>query len=240
VSQAVGAPRVSLWGHRGTRLGAPENSLAAFELALSQGADGIELDVRPCKSGELVVIHDPDLQRVAGDPRTVAELAASQLNTIDLGGGQAPPLLRQAAALVLGAGKRLNIELKADVPDRQAAARALVDEVSEFSSAELERVVASCFDRGLAQALGEALPELAVAWLLSPKTPRHPDDLLGLRGVHPHHSLADAAQVARWHAQGLFVNVWTVNDGAQARRLQAAGVDGLITDDVPRMRQALG
>jgi glycerophosphoryl diester phosphodiesterase len=57
--------------------------------------------------------------------------------------------------------------------------------------------------------------------------------------VHPRYGLVNAARVAKWHAAGLFVHAYTVNDGQDVRRLQQAGVDGIITDDVPLILDAL-
>src|SRR5512138_1115210 len=64
--RAEGRPLVL--GHRGASADAPENTLAAFRLAMAQGADGVELDVWRCATGEVVVVHDEDLTRVAGAP----------------------------------------------------------------------------------------------------------------------------------------------------------------------------
>src|SRR6266536_5012531 len=86
-------PRV--FGHRGVRGAAPENTMMAFELAADSGAQGVELDVRVCRSGELIVCHDPTLERVTGgrDARSVADLEWSLLSRVDVGSGQTMPLL---------------------------------------------------------------------------------------------------------------------------------------------------
>jgi glycerophosphoryl diester phosphodiesterase len=69
--------------HRGASAYAPENTFAAFDLALAQGADVLELDVRPAADGHLVLVHDPTLERIAGDPRAVAALSRAALETLD-------------------------------------------------------------------------------------------------------------------------------------------------------------
>src|SRR5437899_2504336 len=91
-----GAPPL-IFGHRGVRGEAPENTMAAFELAAASGADGVELDVRLCRSGEVVVCHDPTLARATGgkDERAVADLDLAELRRADVGAGQGVPLLEE-------------------------------------------------------------------------------------------------------------------------------------------------
>ena len=114
-----------MYGHRGTRRGAPENTLARDAAARStQGADGIELDVRLCGSGEVVVMHDPDLHARGGRAAVAAQTRRCRsCARHDLGGGERVPTLDAAMDLVLGAGRLLNVELKPDVPE-PAGARA--------------------------------------------------------------------------------------------------------------------
>jgi glycerophosphoryl diester phosphodiesterase len=235
----------ALFAHRGAHREAPENSLAAFERAIAEGADGVELDVRTCASGTVVVAHDPDLRRVAGRPEAVATLPWPALARVELGGGERVPRLDDALDLVLGAGLRVNVEVKGDVPDRPATARAVARLLGRRRRAEREAVVLSTFDpvvlavlraraRGVPAALlfdaahtGARRAALLIATL-------RPD------GVHPHAPLCTAARVRRWRRGGRFVNVWTVNDPRRARQLASLGVDALITDDVPGSRRALG
>src|SRR6185503_14444987 len=73
-------------GHRGASAVAPENTLAAFSRAMSDGADGIEFDVRLSRDGVPVVIHDANLNRTAGVARRVSDLTAKELQEIDVGG----------------------------------------------------------------------------------------------------------------------------------------------------------
>ena len=74
--------------HRGASADAPENTLAAFALARAQGADGIELDVMRCATGEVVVFHDDDLVRLGHRPTLVRDMPFADLREIDVGGGE--------------------------------------------------------------------------------------------------------------------------------------------------------
>jgi glycerophosphoryl diester phosphodiesterase len=227
-------PRV--YGHRGTRRGAPENSLAAIRLALNQGADGVEIDVRLCGSGEVVVLHDADLLRVAGVAREVARLSLGELARCELGQGQHVPRLDQVLELVLGAGHRLNIELKRDVPDPVALVRAVVAQAARCAPSERERVVFSSFSPSVCRLLCAALPGATVG-LLFDRVPVTPP--IGSKAVHPRHDLVTPQSVSAWRAEGFQVNTWTVNDAAGARGVAAAGVDAIITDDVPLVLGAI-
>lgn len=100
--------------HRGASAYAPENTFAAFDLALAQGADVLELDVRPAADGHLVLVHDPTLERLAGDPRAVAGLSMAALSSLD-------ELIRPEAFDVFldryARGCRLLIDLKDPAPE---------------------------------------------------------------------------------------------------------------------------
>lgn len=231
-------PCPALYGHRGLG-GTPfENTLAGFERALDQGADGVELDVRVCQSGELVVMHDEDLMRTAGRPERVADLSCDALARIPLQPSGAPiPSLQEAIDAVRGRGGQLNIELKTEASNVATAVTALAAVVRARSGSDREGLLISSFDldalralhtRGidrLAYLVDRAVPAEALpAWLFA---------------LHPGESLVTSSTLADWRLRGLQVNVWTVNDPDAAVALSALSVDGLITDDVPALRQAL-
>ena len=225
-----------IYGHRGTRRGAPENSLPAIELAIAQGAEGIELDVRLCASGEVVVLHDPDLMRVAKLPLRAAEASYQALAACDLGDGARIPLLDDVLSLVSTKQLLLNVELKDDVPDAAALVAAVLERVRARPASERARLMFSSFDPAICGALCDAAPELPVAFLCTEVLSQGPP---GMAAVHPRHGLLTRAALARLRAAGLLVNVWTVNDAERARGLAAFGVDGIITDDVPLVLAAL-
>ena len=224
-----------LYGHRGTRRRAVENTSQAFSLALAQGADGIELDVRPCRSGELVVCHDPELELPRGR-RAVADCSLSELRQVDLGDGARMVTLDEAAAQILAAGRLLNVEAKADVPDRDRLMQPLVDFAAGLDEPGRSSVFFSSFEPAVVAALCAQTP-LAVAQLVGPGS----CELFDTRahGVHPHSNDVDRESLAQARGRGRFVNVWTVNDPQRARELSALGVHGIITDDIPLLRDAL-
>src|SRR3954452_24895902 len=104
---------VDVVAHRGASAHAPENTFAAFDLALEQGADVLELDVRAAGDDELVLVHDPTLERVTGDPRAVGGLTRAALAALDPG---TQPVSLDAFLDRYAATARLLIDLKDPSP----------------------------------------------------------------------------------------------------------------------------
>jgi glycerophosphoryl diester phosphodiesterase len=239
--RASGGPL--LWAHRGASAHAVENTMAAFSLAADARADGIELDVRTCASGEVVVFHDRTLERLAGRSGIVAELPWTELRNVPLR-GERIPLLDDVLDLALGAGMAVNVELKGDVPSRVGLVRAVVRLLSRRSASALERVLCSSFRPEMLLGLRLTFGKVPGAFLfdLENTGARRSAALLAAfrpDGAHPHRSLVDAPHVATWHRRGMFVASWTADDPRELRRLDHAGVDGIITNDPAAARAAL-
>src|SRR4051794_24480489 len=105
--------RTEIVAHRGASAAAPEHSLLAYDLALAQGADAIELDLRETADGELVVLHDATLQRPTADPRAIASLSSAALESLPA--APRPPLFR-AVLERYGRRTRYLVELKQPTP----------------------------------------------------------------------------------------------------------------------------
>jgi glycerophosphoryl diester phosphodiesterase len=234
--------------HRGASASAPENTLAAFTLAIDQGADGIELDVTRCATGEVVVMHDATVDRTTDGIGAVTALPLEALRTLDAGAwfgpswaGERVPLLDEVLELV-GDRLRINIEIKregsGDGLEEQVAAQVRRHGlqghvlISSFSPRALRRIrrIAPELPRALLTAL-PAPPDLILAWA---------GPLLEPRALHPPHRLVGADTVQRAHSRGLRVNVWTVNDRADMARMIGLEVDGIITDRPAELAQLLG
>jgi glycerophosphoryl diester phosphodiesterase len=229
-------------GHRGGRGEGwpPENTLPAFERALAEGADGVELDVRLCGSGDTALLHDPTLARITGgaDKRELHRVRAADLPNLD-GGVRIPSL---PDALDLCHGRIVNVEVKVDVPRRMALVRAVIRALDRTGARD---VVVSSFDPLVVLAFAIAKPQLPVAILVGPRTPRLGSALpLALRrfivAAHLEDAILTAARAAQLAAVGLRVVGWTVNDPARATALARQGVDWLITDRPAVVVDALG
>ncbi|MFO0652629.1 MAG: glycerophosphodiester phosphodiesterase [Polyangiales bacterium] len=218
-------------GHRGAPREAPENTLASFEAALRAGADGVELDVRRCASGEVICCHDPTLLRLAGEEVRVRTTSWSDLRRYDLGGATLC-LLGDVLDLWSGRGV-VNVELKSDDADAPALVRAALDVIV---GAPRCAVIVSCFDPALLDDVAALAPDLARGQLVPPLTrPEAPQclaalDRPGLTAVHPSHVNATPERIAAWRARGLDVNAWTVDDPARAVTLRDAGATAVITN----------
>jgi len=237
-----------VFGHRGARGLAPENTLAAFDRGVAEGADGLELDVRLSQDGVPVVIHDADLTRTAGLAVPVSTLTAAELARVDAGFHFAPAQGHPWRGKGLGVptlGEVLRrypvtpliVDLKAN---SEALAHAAVDEILRADA--VTRVCLGSFGFGALTAARRKAPQLAtgasqkeVAWALFrsrvrwPLTDaRHhgyfvPERRKGLIIVTPRF-VRDA------HDAGLVVQVWAVNTEADVRRLLEWGVRGILTD----------
>lgn len=232
--------RPLLWGHRGSRAGLPENTLAAIDAAADAGADGVEVDARRCRSGELVLVHDESLTRITAgrDRRQVDELDYRELQQVELDAGHRIPPLGEVMTHCRHRHLALNVELKVGVAGARALARATARLLRRH---ELPHVLlASSFDPRVLGWLRAACPDLPVALLVEHARPWSLGVLtmaaLAAHGIHPDKRLVSAAWVRRWHRLGLRVATWTVNDPTEAAELLALGVDDLISDDPATIR----
>jgi glycerophosphoryl diester phosphodiesterase len=232
-------------GHRGARHAAPENTFKAFELALAEGAAGVELDVRLARSGEVVVIHDPVLARLSVDrrPDAVEDLDARELSRIDVGDGEHIPRLADVLAWARERNAYVNIEIKSDVRDKRRLVEAVVHLLGPERHTAADRLLLSSFDPVFVQRLAARLAPLPACWLVHEKQRLFRFalgwQLLGARGVNPEHTLLSAARVRRLKRAGALVNTWTVNDPILAAAYAEFGVDALISDCPGNIRSAL-
>ena len=231
-------PRV--WAHRGASALATENTIAAFELAVAHGADGIELDVLTCATGEAVVFHDYDLRRLADRPETIASMSWRELSKIELTGGHRIPTLEDA--LSAAGSLQVNVELKSPRPGRpQPIAAAAAAAIARVRAAD--RVLISSFDPVALWQFHLSAPHLPLGFLFGTGFPRRlraatVGMIAGASALHPQHVLCTAATVADWHRRGFAVNTWTVDDPDRLRALAAMGVDGVFAND-PRAALAI-
>ena len=239
--------------HRGGRALAPENTIEAMELGVAAGADAIELDVHRCASGEIVVIHDPSVDRTTEGTGAVAEMRLDDLRSLDAGsrfGGVAkrPPFHCRIPTLaeVLEAFPQTPLIIELKTPAASAETRALIERhgaekrclVDSFHSEALEIFRGSGIARGpsrdgvarlVARCFLPTRPWLAVE-LDAICIPRN------YRGV-PLPVKRIAYLLRSWRKP---THIWTVNDPAEANELWGIGVCGIITDDVPAMIEARG
>jgi glycerophosphoryl diester phosphodiesterase len=230
--------------HRGASALEAENTVAAFARARTDGADGVELDVMTCGTGEVVVFHDDDLVRLARRPERIADTSFRVLREVKLASGAGIPTLDEVFE-ACGPEMLVNVELK--VPNRGPAVLGpLVDRVAEIvtRAGAGARVLVSSFHPWAVRLWMKRLPAVRAGLLFEreaalPFRRAWAAPLLRPFALHPEVVLCTAARVAAWHRRGYMVNVWTVDDAAQIAACRQMRVDGVITNDPARTRALL-
>lgn len=227
--------------HRGASHDAPENTLAAFELAWKQGSDGIEGDFFLTSDGQIVCIHDPDSERTGGKKLIVEQSTLAQLRQLEYGAwkhpkwrGETIPILAQVVATA-PPGKTVVIELKSKVAIAQPLAVAL----KRLNRNDVQFMVIA-FDPETAGRCKELLPESKVHWVTRFKD-GHPTaaeiaatvQRLGVDGVgmKADRSIIDQAFVEGLRNGGCQeFHVWTVDSIDDAKYFQSLGAMGITTN----------
>jgi glycerophosphoryl diester phosphodiesterase len=229
-----------IFAHRGASAHAPENTLAAFELALVQNADAIELDVKLSADGYAVVIHDPTVNRTTGSQGRVSDLSLQQLQALDAGRffsekyrGEKIPSLEEVFEVV---GKRtfINVELTNYNTPRDSLVETVCMLVKKFGLQK--RVLFSSFFASNLSKARAYLPEvprglLAVNGFLGAWARSFGFNFGRYQALHPFLKDVTVQQVQRVHRLNRRIHVWTVNAEEDMRRLFHWGVDAIFTDD---------
>ena len=238
-----------VFGHRGASASAPEHTLPAYELALAQGVDGLECDVRMTRDGHLVCVHDRRLERTSDGSGLVSRRTLGELNQLDFGvlrpdpGGARVPLLTfdQLLDVAVGVGRPLELLVETKHPTRYGGSveYALIRALRRHNLARqdpdtLVRVTVMSFSVLAVRRIRRIAPQLRTVLLLEVLPP-------GMRGgglpfgvqiagpsvrlLRTHPDL-----VGRLRARGRGVYVWTVNTPADLELVLGLGVDGVISD----------
>lgn len=215
--------------HRGAPLVHRENTLASFAAALELGADWIELDVHLTREGELVVLHDPTLERLWEVPRAVADLTTAQIGELTNGG---VPLLGEALQFAQHAGIRLIVDVS--TPSIAAAA------ARACQSAPDDHVGFTGDPEGLGL-IRQLLPGATLLFSWESVEPPAAELLAAARPQYLNQDarLLSVAQVEDFHAQGMKVSTYTVDAAEDIDRVLAAGVDAVISNDVGLLRERI-
>lgn len=213
-------------GHRGAPRVAPENRRESLTTAFTR-LDGVETDLHRTLDGALVVNHDPFIGPVMTNETLIALNDLADLKRAE------PSLLTLAdlrGLLEEHPQGLANLELKTGEPFNDSRAADLAAELAGWPPSVVERVWISSFDPLELLRLAERGVPAPLAFLAYEASALALLPSLPVAAVHPHHTLVTRERVNEWHAAGLAVFVWTVNEEPLARRLLADGVDGLIGD----------
>jgi glycerophosphoryl diester phosphodiesterase len=226
--------------HRGAAGAAPENTLASVRQAVADGADWVEIDVQETSDGAVVVVHDSDFMKLAGNPLKVWEGELARVREIDVGSwfsaefaGEQVPTLHEVLEAVRGRS-RLVIELKYYGHDQRLEQR-VVEQVEAAGMAGDVAVMSLKLDG--VRKLKALRPEWTVGLLAATAVgdlTRLDVDFLAVNA-----NMANARFIRRAHAAGKQVFVWTINDAVSLSSWMSRGVDGVITDEPALARQVL-
>lgn len=244
-------------GHRGASAHAPENTLAAFQMALDAGAGGIEFDVQLSKDGVPVIIHDRTLLRTGMRPDRVADLTVDQLSNVDVGSwfnakfphrartgfaNERVPTLARVLDLLKDNDRLIYIELKCDETDYAQLAETVCDSVRD--SPLLPQIIIKSFKLAAIPLVRNYLPAVQTAALFEPsildlvRRRRRIIDIarkFDAQQISLHHSLVTKKLVSLAVAAEMPVTIWTVENSKWLMRGQKLGIRAIITNDPARL-----
>lgn len=219
--------------HRGASSYAPENTFAAFDLALGMGARHIELDVEATRDGHIVVIHDDTVDRTTNGSGPVTGHTLEALQALDAGvwfgkefAGQRIPLFRDVLTRYKG---RVHIHTEIKGRSTQLSLRT-ADLVRQHGMAD--QVTITSFQKARLDEMRAYAPELPVGWLLAQVGDAEIAQAreLGPRQICPRANIVTAELVCRLHAEGFVVRAWGVATEALMRQVIEAGADGMTVN----------
>lgn len=222
--------------HRGASGSAPENTLAALARAAALGAPWAEIDVQRTSDGVLVLVHDDTWKRTAGHSGRVEATPWSVVRALDAGSwfgaafaGERAPRLDD---VLEWSRSRLRLDLEIKSPENHPGIGSqVVERIRAHGVAD--RVLVTSFDADLVEALAASTPDVAFGYLAAAPVERaHP--AVRAQALHAEVLLRDPDSCRRLHASGCRVLAWTVDDAGTAERLEAQGVDALITNHPER------
>lgn len=226
-------PKVLVTAHRGHSHAAPENTLAAMQKAIEAGADYAEIDVHQTSDGAVVLLHDRDLNRVAGDSRRLSDVSFDEARRLDVGtwfdprfAGERIPTLEEAIALCRGK-IRLNIEIKVfGSSDELAAAVGRIVTDTKMR----DRCLVTSLSQEVLVSLRKSHPGIPIGLIIGQSignVNRLDLDAISVRAEHLSDAMLRNARERHRH-----VMVWGMSGENQIRRQLQRGVDNLITGEV--------
>jgi len=261
--KAKDVKQVSVVAHRGGAALAPENTLAAFSMALEYDVDTVEMNVHMSKDGALMVIHDPLLLRLTGQEGAIADFTAEELSQFDVAstfkygrhyfGFQKMPTLEEVIELVEEKAIRpvdyqIEIKVKDDGSRYEGIEQKLIDTLQAYSI--LDRTIVISFDFTTLNSVGKLAPDLQLGALISkgylsskdvtgPETVAKHMQSLNVEYVGIKHEYLSQELYDQLRAYDLGVGVWTVDDTITMRKFVEMGVDFITTNKPDLLNKVL-
>ena len=258
-ASAAPGPDVDVVAHRGSSGAAPENTLAAVELALDQKADVVENDIQRTADGALVIMHDTtlarttDVEQVFPDraPWNVRDFTLAEIKRLDAGSWFAPEFTGERVPTleewVDAVGRQAGMLLEAKAPELYPGIETDIDKelrsLPVFTQAlRADEVVVQSFNHAWLRGYKDLAPDVPVGLLFAggpPSEAQLADAATWADQANPALGDMTEATVDQIHGYGLETHVWTVNGGQDMRRAISWGVDGVITNYPQVLREIL-
>ena len=233
------------YAHRGFSGKYPENTMLAFTKAIEEGCEGIEMDVHFSKDGELVIIHDEQIDRTSDRTGKVKDLTYEELTKADFSykykemGFQKIPTLREYFQLVKDKDIITNIELKTGIYQYEGIEQAVYDMICEYDLKD--RILISSFNHFSVMRMKEIDQTmqcgfLTESWLLNPGTYLKEN---GIESYNPLYRMLTDEVVADIRKHGRQINTWTVNQEKDIEKMIDLEVEGIISNYPDRVKKIL-
>ncbi len=243
--------------HRGASAAAPENTLAAFQKAIDDGAEGVEFDVRLAKDGVPVVFHDEKLQRIGQKEGYVSNYTSRELQNLDAGSwfnlknpnkaddrfaAENIPTLAQLLEFLQDYQGSMYIELKCKNAETPALVKAVGETIG--GSKLLSSIIVKSFNLDAVRQIKQMLPEVRTAALFAPKIRtilRDKNNLLEKAEKYLadelsiHCSLATESFIHKAEKLGFPVTIWTANNSVWVKRAVDLGINAIITNNPAKL-----
>ncbi len=226
-----------VFGHRGAKDYAPMNTIPAFELALEQGAAGIELDVHRSKDGHPVIVHDFTVDATTDGDGNVVEKTLDELKRLDAGSwfsdeftGLKIPTLDEVFEAV-GDSLLINVEIKSMDTETDGVEQVVADCITRHNMRD--RVLVSSFNPMTLKRFRPLLPHVMIGFLYMAGMQMDTESMIegfAHEARHPYVDMIDEQYMTWANDNNYFVNTWTVNDPERAKELKSLGVNCVITD----------
>ncbi|MFD0695039.1 glycerophosphodiester phosphodiesterase [Paenibacillus sp. GCM10027628] len=232
--------------HRGASGYAPENTMAAFQLAMKLGSDGIELDLQQTKDGHIVICHDEELTRTTNGIGLIKDCTLDELRQLDAGSWYGPsfseermPTLEEFMALVSDTKLVINLEIKNIPFYYEGIEKKIVSAIEKFDM--FDRVIVSSFDHYALWKTASIHPDVKLGVLFATRLIEPWSYVVGLPfsaySLHPDFSFVDVDYIHHCHEYGYKVYPYTVNSRHWYEKMLESGLDGVITNYPDLMRQ---
>ena len=217
-------------GHRGAKGHVAENTIASIKKAIELGADGIEIDVFRCLTGEIVLFHDKTLNNLTNGTGYIEEKSLSELKELNiLGSKHSIPTLDEVFKLI-GKEVFLNIELKGS--NTSKGSLEIVNKYVKLGKINLSNILFSSFNWDELSKLRNLDSDVKIALITEedPLKAISPALTLNAIAINPNYKTLNQKNVKKIFSSGLKIYTWTVNNKLDIIKVKSLKVDGIITD----------